>query len=434
MGHLVGKDIFRKLAAKHDNGTLKTPFNKNYYRILVEMFSEEEADIVVKMPYMPSNVKRIAQITGYPENKLKSKLRAMCLKGLVLDLWNGTEYCYLNSPFVIGFFEFTMMRTQGDLKYKEWADLFLQYFDEGSFYAVNSSNGEQITLLRTLPHKETIDAYVEIFDYEKADAIIRDADKIAVGLCGCRHTAMHAGMKTCDTPLNTCTTFSYSADYMIRNNLAEAVSTSEMLEKLAQSKELGLVLNSDNIKNNVTFLCHCCGCCCKLLHAITKYGYPQTLKTSRFIAVVDQDKCIGCGQCLKACHIDQIELHSTKNSASKKKKKAVVNKQMCIGCGVCALKCSQGAMVLQEREQKFILPETSYEKIVLLCLERGNLQNLIFDNPQSKTQAFFRVLVGTFLKLSPVKKTLMSDALRSSFLKTMTVGAKNQGMEWFTKF
>jgi len=40
--------------------------------------------------------------------------------------------------------------------------------------------------------------------------------------------------------------------------------------------------------------------------------------------------------------------------------------------------------------------------------------------------------MGGFLKLSPVKKTLMSDVLRSTFLKAMAAGVKVQGKGYIT--
>jgi len=41
-----------------------------------------------------------------------------------------------------------------------------------------------------------------------------------------------------------------------------------------RSRELGLVLNADNVQRNVTFMCHCCGCCCNVLRGISRHGYP----------------------------------------------------------------------------------------------------------------------------------------------------------------
>jgi hypothetical protein len=41
-----------------------------------------------------------------------------------------------------------------------------------------------------------------------------------------------------------------------------------------------------------------------------------------------------------------------------------------------------------------------------------------------------RSFIGGFLRLSPVKKALMSDAFRSTFLSTAKVVAKLQGKGW----
>ncbi len=60
-------------------------------------------------------------------------------------------------------------------------------------------------------------------------------------------------------------------------------------------------------------------------------------------------------------------------------------------------------------------------------------QNQIFNNPQNITQKIMRGVVGGFLKLKPVKKALMSNMLRSSFLESMKKGVKNQGKVWLTE-
>jgi len=87
-------------------------------------------------------------------------------------------------------------------------------------------------------------------------------------------------------------------------------------------------------------------------------------------------------------------------------------------------------MGLVKRKQRVMHPETTFERVILQCLERGTLQNQLFDNPQSLTQKVMRGLVGGFLRLPPVKKALMSDLLRSSFLASMRVGTKMQGKGW----
>jgi len=79
---------------------------------------------------------------------------------------------------------------------------------------------------------------MEILDYEKAASIIESSEKFSIGVCSCRHEKLHLGEKTCDVPLEKCSSFNYVADYLTRHNLAKEVSKSEMLENLAESVEM----------------------------------------------------------------------------------------------------------------------------------------------------------------------------------------------------
>ena len=156
---------------------------------------------------------------------------------------------------VIGIFEFTMMRTGGDLKSKEWAELFHNYLNTGEAYRVNFGKGEKISPMRVMPHENTIidTDYTEVLDYEKATSVVNSHNRFAIGLCSCRHEKMHLGEKICDAPLDTCITFGEGVDFMVRRNFAKEVSRKEILESLARSKETGLVFSCDNVRKNVSF-------------------------------------------------------------------------------------------------------------------------------------------------------------------------------------
>ena len=434
MGHADGKEIFRRLGTKIDNLPLRAPWNEAFYELLKSLYSEKEADVVVKMPYGMSDLNRIAQVTKYESSDLSKILEGLCSKGLVMDMWINDAYHYMPSPIMIGIFEFSMMRTGESVDSKALAHLFNQYLgsDNGALYAMNAKKGNKVSVIRALPHWDAIDAseYMEVLDYEKAAGIIESSEKFSIGICSCRHEKLHVGEKTCEVPLEKCSSFGGAADYLIRNKLAKEVSRSEMLENLAQSIEMKLVLCADNVKRNVTFICHCCKDCCNALAGISKFGYPNTVVTSNFIAKNHPDTCVGCGKCAEACPIDAIKMIPIDQPQTKKKKDAVMDASICLGCGVCALSCNKGAVTLTRREKRVLHPETTFERVILQSLERGTLQNQIFDNPQSITQKFMRGFVGGFLRLPPVKAALMSDMMRSSFLNAMTNGIRKQGKEW----
>ena len=438
MGHLIGKeDIYTKLGQKIDRLQTSVPWSRAFYEILKELYSTEEADIVVKMPFGLSTLDRIAKISKYEKSKLRRILDELCFKGLVIDLWINNDYYYSPSPFVVGIFEFTMMRTGGHLNTNKWAHLFNEYMHkEGLFYKANFEDGQKLSPLRTLPHEEAIidSHYLEILDYEKATFIVEESNSFSIGICSCRHEKLHLDQKECDTPLDTCSSFGLAADYLIRRNLAKKVSKSEMLENIARSKELGLVFEADNIQRNVTFICHCCKCCCNALAGISRHGFPNTVVTSSFIAKVDESKCDGCGKCAKACPINAIEMVPIDRPKTKKKKQqSKIDTSICLGCGVCALQCKTGALGLVKRKQRVIPPETTFERLILTCIEKDNLQYLLFNNPQSFTQKHMRGFVGGFLKLPPVKKALTSDMLRSRFLAALKTATKLQGKAWLVE-
>ncbi|MBI4677047.1 MAG: 4Fe-4S binding protein [Elusimicrobia bacterium] len=434
MGHAAGKDLYRRLGEKVDGLSCRAPWNETLREILKGLYSEEEADLLVRMPAGASTIGRLVEAAGLPDARLRTLLEGMAAKGLVVDLCLDGESYFMPAPMVIGFFEFTMMRS-GVADVKRLSRLFHDYIEEGGgFYQANFGAGEKVSVMRALPHEEAFrpEVGMEVLDYEKASAIVSAADKAAMGACACRHKARHLGLKPCSVPPGVCTSFGYAADFLIRRGLAREASKREVRDALARSRDLGLVLNADNVRRNVTFICHCCKCCCMALRGIAKHGYPNAVMSSSFICEVAEDRCSGCGACVSACPISAMSL-APRPAVEREALVAEVDQTTCLGCGVCVMKCRDCAASLARRGKRVIHPETTFRKIILGCLERGTLQNQLFAEPGNIGQDFMRAAVGAFLGLSPVKRALMSDALRSVFLKAVEAGARLKGQGWATE-
>ncbi|MGD9948091.1 MAG: ATP-binding protein [Desulfobulbus sp.] len=431
MGHRVGKDIYRQLAERLDQAPMRTPWTPVFQELITSLYSPEEAALIICLPYRPASLGRIARLTGKGVAELQLRLDLLCNKGLVIDIWDGSEYCYMVSPLVIGFFEFTMMRVGPDLPLPRWAELFQGYMFGGrEFLEANFGGGQQVSVMRALPHEEALGEQVEILDYERAAGLIENHSVFSLGLCSCRHEKQHLGHPPCRAPMETCTSMGAGAQFLIRNGLARSIDKQQMREILARSRDLGLTLSADNVRQDAGFICHCCGCCCNLLLGIRETGYTGILVTASVVARVDPEKCIGCGLCVSACPIDAIGLETAAGTVEgpRIRPKAKVG-DFCLGCGVCGLKCPTGALRLHKREQRVYHPEDSFERVLMQSLERGTLQSLLFDNPMSRTHQFMRGIVGGFLKLPLVKQTLMSEAVRSRFLSTLRRAAEAQPKE-----
>jgi Pyruvate/2-oxoacid:ferredoxin oxidoreductase delta subunit len=249
---------------------------------------------------------------------------------------------------------------------KEWARLFHDYLQDGEFYSKAFKGSHKVSIMRAMPYEDAIEnsEHVEILDYEKASEIIDQSKKLALGICSCRHEKHHLGEKRCDVPLEKCSTLGNDIDYLVRHGFAREVSKSEMIDNLAESKELGLIICADNVKKKVGFMCHCCGCCCNALMGISKFGFPEVVVTSNFIADNDSESCAECGECAEACPINAISLNSDDQP--------IIDEKFCLGCGVCALNCTTDSMKLVPRKQRVLHPENTFERkwaiFRILCL------------------------------------------------------------------
>ena len=426
MGHLVGKDIYRQLAERLDQAPIRTPWTPVFHELITSLYSPDEAALIICLPYRPAGLDRIGRLSGRSEAELQARLASLCHKGLVIDIWDGAEYRYMVSPLVIGFFEFTMMRVGPELPLSRWSELFQGYMFGGrEFLEANFGSGQKVSVMRALPHEEALAERVEILDYERAAGLIENHSVFSLGLCSCRHEKQHLGHPPCRVPMETCTSMGSGAQFLIRNGLARSIDKQEMRDILARSRDLGLTLSADNVRRDAGFICHCCSCCCNLLLGIRETGYTGILVTASVVAEVDQEKCIGCGLCVRACPIDALSLTTTEApTADKRLRPRARVGEFCLGCGACALKCPTGALQLHKRAEQVYHPEDSFERVLMQSLERGTLQSLLFDNPMSRSHRFMRGVVGGFLKLPLVKQTLMSQAVRSRFLTALRRAAE----------
>lgn len=61
------------------------------------------------------------------------------------------------------------------------------------------------------------------------------------------------------------------------------------------------------------------------------------------LAFVDQNICVACGACMKACPKGAISVYRGCY--------AVVEEGKCVGCGLCAKTCPAGCITVKERSE-----------------------------------------------------------------------------------
>jgi len=422
MGHLTLRQPYVALQRRLHKNPIGAPASDELFEILRLRFSKAEAAIGARMPMTPATLGTLSKRVGQPPHRLEARLERMAEKGLVLDFEARGKRFYMLAPTVIGFFEFTFMRLHKDLPNKKLADLLSAYMYEDSAFADNAFRGST-QVGRTLVHEDALsdEARAEILPYEQASEILKKAELLAVGLCYCRHKAMHHGTP-CGKPMDTCTTLNGSADWVIRRGFGRRVSTEEALEIAATTRDEFMVHIADNVKNEVSYICHCCGCCCGQLKAINVHGIQHAVHSSNFLASVDEGQCKACGRCVKSCPVMAIEVKASRFGDAC----AEVDEAFCLGCGVCNLACKNGAMHMKPRAKRVFTPENSMERLVRAAVERGTVHHMLFDDPDSVTSRGMNLALGVLLSLPPAKRLLAVDQVRSTFVKAILKGAGRQ--------
>jgi len=420
MAHLTARKGFAELTNRLNRFPQGAPPSEYLYKILSVLMNEKEASLMAQLPVKPFTAKKAAYIWKVSEAEAGITLESLADRALLIDMMiKGGKY-YVLPPPMAGFFEFSMMRTRGDIDQKLLSELFYQYITvEDDFIKALFVNGET-HLGRTFVNEQTIpenDALF-VYDFERASKVIESAEHMGVSMCYCRHKMQHLG-KNCDAPMDICMTFGAVADSLIRHGFARRVDEKEGLDLLAEAYENNLVQFGENVQQEVSFICNCCGCCCEAMVAARKFGLMNPVHTSNFMPEINDDNCTGCGKCVDVCPVEAMTLVSANDPEKPRHKKADIDGEKCLGCGVCVRLCPFNCIAMKSREKKVITPVNSVHKSVMMAIERGGLEHLIFDNRVLFSHRAMAALLGAILKLPPVKRLLACQQIKSRYLERL---------------
>ena len=349
-------DIYKKLALhlnKTPGGFPETESGVEL-RILKQLFNKEEAELACSLVMMPEQVKDLAKRLDKDEDELEKLLKTMLKKGLVLHASRNGIETYMQAQFVIGIWEY-----QVDLLTEQ----LIKDFNEYVPYLMKEMFENKTQQLRVIPVGASINAEIEIMDYEEAEKIIRAQSKIIVAPCICRQEHNMLG-KGCDKPIETCLVFSGGAYYYEERNIGRSISQDEAIEILHKGIDNGLVLQPGNSKKPQN-ICMCCSCCCQILKNLNNTEKPAKIINSSYFAEVDEDNCTACELCEEVCPMDAITIEDT----------ASVDIDRCIGCGLCVTRCEFESISLKPKEtsEKWVPPENVLGTYLEIAKEKGIL-------------------------------------------------------------
>lgn len=306
-------------------------------RLLQKIFAPEEAALAAVMRHEAQSAGEIAATAGVDAKEARQLLKGMVRKGLITLKKKDRQLAFELMPFVVGFYEEQLPRMDAEM-----ATLFEEYFQEtrGGGVAVSPS------VHRVIPVERSITLETEIQPFAQASRLVEEAQAWGVRDCICRVQQKLIG-KGCDHPIENCLVFAPYPNIFDHNETIRALSKDEALRILKEAADSGLVHSTANHRDNLTYICNCCTCCCGVTRSIVEFGISSAVAHSDFYAVVNEDECLGCGDCERQCQFEAITLPGDT---------AEVSYARCVGCGQCVTVCATDALSMALRPAEDLTP------------------------------------------------------------------------------
>jgi ferredoxin len=388
MGHHLGsKSSIVPLIDRLNKYPIGLVDSEKLREILALLFDEREAFIASCFPLEEATLPELVRLTRIPVGELLPLLEKMADKGLVMDMPYGGEVYYLLLPGLIGFFEFTFMKNRTDLPLERLALLMREYLEESQ---AAEFFGGKTPLTRSLLYEEHIPVTSEVTSHDRARDIIREAGFGVVGMCYCRHKKEHLG-ESCDKGAPTdgiCISLGSAARFMARRGFAQEKSVDELLAVLDSARDLNLTHITDNIRHKPSFICNCCSCCCELLAGV-QMGYHNGIAKTGFRAVIDRERCTGCGACFRACNVKAIALPPGVQFAQKTDRYAVADEEICLGCGACIAACKLGALSMVPATNREAPPLKRKDLYFRILKEKRRLAPFVISGIKKSLRSLF---------------------------------------------
>lgn len=346
------------------SGFLPMEITDTVIELMHVLLTEEQADLVRKFK-KPMQMDEIKKAYGLETDVLERILNELMTTGVIMGVPNRTSgvVTYRLMPILPGIFEYTMMRGSKEEKDKKLAQLYDKIFDE--FTDLVQDNYDDFLpvlkaippITRVIPVNTTVEeaAIDTVYPLEDVMLIVDKFDTVAVAHCYCR-VEKDLLDKPCQVTneRKNCLLFGQTAQFAINYKFGEEISKEKAKEILIKSSEDGLVHKTfhknQDIEKDEFALCNCCKCCCQTFGMYYR-GMAPSHNYSSHLAIVNDEECIACEQCIEACPLEMISLTEDGDSVS-------VNEAGCIGCGVCAVQCPNEAIKLKRTERRavFIAP------------------------------------------------------------------------------
>lgn len=279
------------------------------YMILEPVVTDEMAEVVLCMSMRKKfTAEELAPLCGKSIERTSELLWDVAVAGVCfVNEIDGVDY-YWYDTWVPGIMEMMVNNLENVKKHPQIAEAFEAY---GRVRGPKTTGAFPVGvgLMRVIPIEQAIDGETRRASYEEVSKYLNDNDIFTVADCSCRTARKIMGEGCGHLAEEMCIQMGHAAEYYIRTGRGRQITREEAFEIIKRAEENGLMHQIPNLDGSgkTHAICNCCGCSCLALRSASMFKNVDMVR-SNYIAKVDKEKCVACGECVVNCPVNAIKL------------------------------------------------------------------------------------------------------------------------------
>ncbi len=284
------------------------PFGPEYYA-LEPILDDYQAKIAMHLAFRKKlSADDVVKTSGEPYDKVKEALDHIAWTGVAfVNTIDGVDM-YWQDIFVPGHLEMINNNKELVAKHPEVAE---------AFYYFGSKRGPMAAgimpigagPMRVLPIERAIDGNSKKATYEEISKHLNEAHTFSVSDCSCRTSREAMGEGCGHLKEEMCIQLDHAAEYYIKTGRGRELTREEAFEIIKKAEDNGLMHSVPNLDSpgHTHAICNCCGCGCYAMRLANEYVNNDIVR-SNYKSVVDESKCVACGECVDVCPTNALRL------------------------------------------------------------------------------------------------------------------------------
>jgi NADPH-dependent glutamate synthase beta subunit-like oxidoreductase len=284
-------------------------YEDSRYKILEPIVTEEMAEVGLHLKFrVHQSASDIAPLCQKSIEETEELLWELALAGVCFVNEENGVNVYWHDTWVPGVMEMVVNNVDNIKKYPELGGAFNQYgIDRGPMTVGNFPIGKG--LMRVIPIEQAIDGTTRKADYEEISKYLEEHDIFSVSDCACRTSREAIGEGCGHLKEDMCIQLGHAAEYYIKTGRGKQITRQEAYQIIEKAEKDGLMHSIPNLDGSgkTHAICNCCGCGCFSMRSANMFINPDMIR-SNYVAKVDKEECVGCGECVDNCPTNAVRL------------------------------------------------------------------------------------------------------------------------------